>query len=46
MKSLNFFLIYLTLPAALGPVVYSASYRNEDQKQKNGVSVEWSAAGE
>jgi hypothetical protein len=29
------FLIYLTLPAALGPGVYSASNRNEYQKHKN-----------
>jgi hypothetical protein len=32
--------IYLTLPAALGPGVYSASKRNEYQKQKNNVSGE------
>jgi hypothetical protein len=30
----------LILPAALGPVVYSASKRNEYQKQKNNVSGE------
>jgi hypothetical protein len=30
-----FFSIYLILPAALGPGVYSASNRNEYQKQKN-----------
>jgi hypothetical protein len=35
-----FFLIYLILPAALGPDDYSASNRNECQKQKNNVSVE------
>jgi hypothetical protein len=35
-----FFLIYLILPAALGPGVYSASNRNEYQKQKNNVSGE------
>jgi hypothetical protein len=29
------FLIYLILPAALGPGVYSASTRNECQKHKN-----------
>jgi hypothetical protein len=29
------FSIYLILPAALGPGVYSASNRNEYQKQKN-----------
>jgi hypothetical protein len=29
------FLIYLILPAALGPGVYSASNRNEYQKHKN-----------
>jgi hypothetical protein len=28
------FLIYLILPAALGPEVYSASNRNEYQEQK------------
>jgi hypothetical protein len=32
-----FFLIYLILPAALGPGVYSASNKNEYQKQKNVV---------
>jgi hypothetical protein len=31
------FLIYLILPAALGPGVYSASNRNEYQKQKNNI---------
>jgi hypothetical protein len=30
-----FFLIYLILPAALGPGVYSTSNRNEYQKHKN-----------
>jgi hypothetical protein len=30
-----FFSIYLILPAALGPGVYSTSNRNEYQKQKN-----------
>jgi hypothetical protein len=39
------FLIYLIFPAALGPVVYSASNRNEYQKQKNNVSGEYRAAG-
>jgi hypothetical protein len=34
MKSLIFFSSYLILPTALGPVVYSASNRNESQKQK------------
>jgi hypothetical protein len=38
------FSIYLILPAALGPRVYSASNRNEYQKQRN-VSGEWRAAG-
>jgi hypothetical protein len=33
-----FFPIYLILPAALGPGVYSASNRNESQKYKNNVS--------
>jgi hypothetical protein len=37
--------IYLILPAELGPGVYSASNRNENQKQKNNVSGEQSAAG-
>jgi hypothetical protein len=40
------FSVYLILPAALGPAVYSASNRNEYQKQKNNVSGEKSAAGE
>jgi hypothetical protein len=31
------FSVYLNLPAALGHVVYSASNRNEYQKQKNNV---------
>jgi hypothetical protein len=35
---LLFFSIYLILPTALGPVVHSASNRNEYQKQKNDVS--------
>jgi hypothetical protein len=30
--------IYLILPAAIGPGVYSAPNRNEYQKQKNNVS--------
>jgi hypothetical protein len=34
------FSIYLIFPAALGPEVYSASNRNEYQKQKNNVSRE------
>jgi hypothetical protein len=34
-----FFAMYLILPAALGPGIYSAP-RNEDQKQKNNVSGE------
>jgi hypothetical protein len=37
--------IYLVFTAALGPGVYSASNRNEYQKQKNNVSGEYSAAG-
>jgi hypothetical protein len=40
-----FFSIYLIFPAALGPGVYSASNRNEYQKQKNNVAGEYSAAG-
>jgi hypothetical protein len=35
-----FLSIYLILPAALGPGVYSASNRNECQKHKNNVSGE------
>jgi hypothetical protein len=38
--NLLYFLIYLILPAALGPVVYSVSNRNEYQKQKNNISEE------
>jgi hypothetical protein len=34
------FSVYLILPVALGPGVYSAPDRNEYQKQKNNVSVE------
>jgi hypothetical protein len=34
------FSIYLILPDALGPGVYSASDRNEYQKQRNNVSGE------
>jgi hypothetical protein len=34
------FSIYLILPAALGPGVYSAYDRDEYQKQKNNVSEE------
>jgi hypothetical protein len=36
----EFFSIYLILPATLGPGVYSASDRNEYQKQKNNVCEE------
>jgi hypothetical protein len=36
----DFLLIYLILPAALGPGVYSASKRNEYQKHKNNDSGE------
>jgi hypothetical protein len=39
------FLIYLILAAALGSGVYSASNRNEYQKQKNNACGEESAAG-
>jgi hypothetical protein len=35
---IEFFSVYLILPAALGPGVYSASNKNEYQKQKNNVS--------
>jgi hypothetical protein len=34
------FLIYLIIPSALGPGLYSASNRNEYQKHKNNVSGE------
>jgi hypothetical protein len=37
--------VYLILPAALGPGVYSTSKRNEYQNQKNNISGEHSAAG-
>jgi hypothetical protein len=37
---IEFLSIYLNLPAALGPEVYSAPNRNEYQKQKNNVSGE------
>jgi hypothetical protein len=40
------FSIYLILLATLGPGVYSASNRNEYQKQKNNVSGEYSTASE
>jgi hypothetical protein len=33
-EAIYFFSIYQILPAALGPVIYSASNRNEHQKQK------------
>jgi hypothetical protein len=39
------FSIYLILPAAQGPGVYSAPNRNDYPKQKNNVSGEKSAAG-
>jgi ABC-type uncharacterized transport system permease subunit len=42
---IQFFSMYLIVSAAIGPVVYSASNRNEYQKQKNNVSGEQSAAG-
>jgi hypothetical protein len=36
----DIFLVYLILPAALDPGVYSASNRNEYQKQNSNVSGE------
>jgi hypothetical protein len=39
------FPVYLILPAALGPGIYSTSARNVYQTQKNNVSEEQSAAG-
>jgi hypothetical protein len=44
-EEVNIFSIYLIVPAAVGPGVYSASNRNEYQKQKNNVSGKQSAAG-
>jgi hypothetical protein len=44
MRRNDFFLIYLIFSAALGPAVYSASDKNDYQKQKNNVSGEQSAA--
>jgi hypothetical protein len=35
-----FFSIYLSLSAALDPVVHSASNRNEYQKQENNITRE------
>jgi hypothetical protein len=37
---MDFFSIYLILPAALGPGVHTVSNKNEYQKQKNNVSEE------
>jgi hypothetical protein len=34
------FSVYILLPAALGPEVYSASNINDYQKQKNNISKE------
>jgi hypothetical protein len=45
MRRINFFLIYLILPAAVGPEVYSASNRNDYRKLKNNGSGEQSTAG-
>jgi hypothetical protein len=39
-KRCVFFSIYIILATALGPGVYSASNKNEYQKQKNNVSAE------
>jgi hypothetical protein len=39
-EAIEIFSIYVNLPAALGPGVYSASNRNEYQKQKENVSGE------
>jgi hypothetical protein len=39
------FLIFLIFSDALGPGVYSASNRNEYQKQKYSVSGKYNAAG-
>jgi hypothetical protein len=40
MSRMNFFSLYLILPAALGPGVHSASNRNEYHTQENNVSGE------
>jgi hypothetical protein len=40
MRLMDLFLIYLIIPAALGPGVYSASNRDEHQKQENYVPAE------
>jgi hypothetical protein len=40
-----FFSIYIILPAALDPGVYSASGRDEYHKQENNVSEKQRAAG-
>jgi hypothetical protein len=40
MRSLNYFSIYVIIPVALDPGVYSASNRNEYQKQKINASGE------
>jgi hypothetical protein len=40
----GFFSIYIILPASLGPGAYSASNRNEYQKQKN-VSRKYNEVG-
>jgi hypothetical protein len=42
---IDLFSIYLFFKAALGPGAYSASNRNEYQKQKNNASGEQSVAG-
>jgi hypothetical protein len=38
--AIEFFSIYLILPAVLGPGVYSGCNRNEYQKQKKSISGE------
>jgi hypothetical protein len=40
MRGMSFFSVYLIFLAALGHGAYSASKRNEYQKQKNNVSGE------
>jgi hypothetical protein len=40
LRNVTFLSISLILPAALGPGVYSASNKNEYQKNKNNVSWE------
>jgi hypothetical protein len=44
-EEIEFFSIYLILPANLGPSFYSASDRNEYHNQKNNVFRKYNAVG-